>query len=174
MAFQSTVNFRQSWGVVGELMFDGPVRCQPAVLDTTDPDTTPNYIGYAYTFTEEGKVEVGGTGAFAGILVNPKVYANSGTAAGGTLAASMELPNNVIAEFLNMGSILVDLSDGAASIGDQVVYNTTTGALAAVAPGDYLPSGYAPAYGVVSRYDAGSNGLAVVDFTYSLAQPVSP
>ena len=45
-------------------------------------------------------MQAGGTGVFAGILANPKVYSNLGTVAGGTLAASLTLPNGVIAEFV--------------------------------------------------------------------------
>lgn len=79
-----------------------------------------------------------GTGngsVFAGILANPKVYASVGTAANGTLAPSLILPDNATGEFMLTGIVVAQLASGNANIGDQLQFNCATGALTAVAPG---------------------------------------
>lgn len=126
MGFQSTVSLKQGFGVVGELMLDGPVRAAPYTL--VSADASYNVVGRAFTVTSEGVAAAGGTGDFAGILVNPKHYASYGTTAGGTLAPTLTLANNALGECLTMGEIIVALP-GAAAIGDKVTYNTTTGVL---------------------------------------------
>src|ERR1700722_18552687 len=90
-AFQSTVNIWSAGGVVGEIAFDGPMRAAPYNLFSSG---TPNLVGNAYTVTSGGSPEpsgnsalagtatVGGTGVFAGILINPKDYASFGTTGG--------------------------------------------------------------------------------------------
>lgn len=82
------------------------------------------------------------------------------------------IPDNAQGEIVEMGTMLLDVG-GAGNIGDLVIYDTDTGELALMTPGDYLPSGYAYAYGVVREYTPGSNGLAVIDLNYSPSKPVS-
>jgi len=129
MSVQTSVSQSQGFGVAGELFTNGPTRAKPYNLVST-PNL--NTIGNAFTVSSEGVATVGGTGAFAGILVNPKHYASYGTTAGGTLAPTLVLPDNAIGELLTMGEIIVSLAS-AANIDDAVVYDTTTGALSAVA-----------------------------------------
>ncbi|CAH0447397.1 hypothetical protein LMG10661_03463 [Ralstonia syzygii subsp. syzygii] len=160
MAFQSTVRADMAFGVPGELFTDGPVRAAPYTLQST----SPNIVGYAYTEAADGTAQVGGTGKFAGILVHPKHYASWGTPAG-TLAPTMELPNQSIGELLTMGEIVVGLF--AAAAGDYaVVYDTTTGALSAIAAGGVVPPGSAEVPNTrVSRYQLTGPGLAVITLT---------
>lgn len=164
MAFQSTVTSATAVGVVGELIFDGPVRAAPYKL--VSADAAYNIVGAtAFTVSSEGIAAAGGTDPFAGILVNPKHYASRGTTAGGTLAATMTLANNETAELLTMGSILVDLG-GAASIGDKVVYDDTTGELAsnpaqAIVTGT-IDDGAAPGAGTVLTVSAVTQGTLAV------------
>ena len=209
MPFQSTVNVNSAFGVVGEILFDGPSRVESIILNSLG--FASNVIGYAFTKNNQSNIaNVGGvigTGAasvtgsiagtvltvtavssglitvgavlsgsgvtagttvvgvltgsggvgtyqvsasqtvssttvtatgsgsvFAGILVNPKTYASSGTLAGGTLAPSLILPDNYQGELMTTGVICVN-STGAANIGDQVQFNCNTGALSCVAPG---------------------------------------
>jgi len=129
MGFQSTVRFDQAAGIVGELIFDGPQRAEPNTILSADPSM--NVIGRAFTqLPTQGFVEVGGLGVFAGILVNPLVYATSGTAAG-ALEPTLVLPNDGLASFLKMGTIIIELLNGA-DIGDNVEYSETTGELQGV------------------------------------------
>lgn len=123
---QSSVLTTQGFGVVGELFSDGPKRAKSYILGSAS-----NTIGYAYTVSSEGNVVVGGTGVFAGILVNPKSYATSGTSSG-TLEPTLVLPQYTQGELLQMGEIVISLP-AAAAIGDKIVYDTTTGALSTVA-----------------------------------------
>lgn len=169
MAFQATVFTTPGFGVPGELYTDGPHRAQSFILSSAD--AAYNIIGAtAFTVSSEGVAAAGGTAPFAGILVNPKVYATSGTTGGGTLAPTMTLPNNTQAEILSMGSIVVTLP-AAAAIGDYVVYDTTTGALSTIAPGADLPVGKAFAQAVVDYYTVSAAGLAVITLSPTLVIP---
>jgi hypothetical protein len=140
-AFQSTINIWSAGGVVGELAFDGPMRAAPYNLFSSG---VPNLVGNAYTVTSGGNPEpsgnsaiagtaqVGGTGIFAGILINPKDYASFGTT-GGPLNPTMVLPDYSIGQLANMGFFWVNLP-GPANVGDLVTYDPLTGNLNSVAP----------------------------------------
>jgi hypothetical protein len=163
--FQSTVNIVSAFGVVGEIINDGPQRAEPLTLDSVG-----GAIGLAYTKTNTtniatvGGAVVNGTSVFAGILVNPKVYASRG-ASGSPLDPSFTLPGFALGEFLTMGTIVVALT-GAGNIGDLIQYNTTTGALSAVAPGSSASGGNALiANCVVYRYPTTAAGPVAIRIT---------
>lgn len=138
--FQQTININQPLGYAGELAFSGPTRALPYNLVST-PQV--NAIGNAFTVVNganpdpaagsanAGTAKVGGTGVFAGILVNPKEYASFGGVAG-PLAATYNLPENAIGILMTMGIILVNISNTTASVGDLVYFDQTTGALTSV------------------------------------------
>lgn len=130
MAFQSSVNQYQGFGVPGDLFNEGPVRSKPYIIDSAD--AAYNIMGRAFTVTSEGIAAAGGTGVFAGLLVGPKEQAMVGTSSG-TLAPTLTIPDNVVGQLLDMGEVIVSLP-AAAAIGDKVAYDTTTGALSTVAP----------------------------------------
>ena len=144
LLFQSTVNIWSAAGVVGELAFDGPMRAFPYNLFSSG---TPNLVGNAYTVTSGGNPEpsgnkrswagtatVGGTGVFAGILVNPKDYASYGTTgANGPLAPTLVLPDYSIGQLAITGEYWVNLP-GPANIGDLVTYDPLTGNLNSITP----------------------------------------
>lgn len=99
---------------------------------------------------------------FGGILIHPKHYATTGTSAGGTLAPTLALPDNQNGEFCTLGLIVVN-SATACSIGDQVQFNSVTGALGTVAPGASATSGYTLIPNAsVWRYPTTAAGLIVV------------
>lgn len=141
MGFQSVVNIYEGLGIPGELAFDGPIRSKPANLYSAG---VPNIFGYAFTDTANanpdtslgspnaGNAQVGGTGTFAGILINPKASAANGTS-GNPLAASLVLPDYDIGELCFMGEVFVSLP-GPANQGDLVTYDPLTGALNSIAP----------------------------------------
>lgn len=131
MTFQSTVRQDQTTGIVGEVLFDGPTRAKP--INVNSSGATPNTIGKAFTYItgqdEEAAAGSAGGGAFAGILVNPKVYASQGTPAG-SLEPTLDLPDNTNAELLTMGSIVVNLTIvGTGAIGEGIFYVDATGEL---------------------------------------------
>ncbi|WP_019573347.1 structural cement protein Gp24 [Curvibacter lanceolatus] len=96
-----------------------------------------------------------------GILISPKSYAAVGTSAGGTLAATLAVPDNTLGEFATMGDFVV-ASGTACNIGDVFQYNVTTGALSTVAPGASPSSGCALV----------PNGI-VIDFQNTAAGPAA-
>lgn len=134
-AFQSTVNTRFGFGVIGELIHDGPQRATRRTLNSSG---TANNIGAAFTVdATTGIAQVGGalsaTRLFGGILSNPKEYVSYGTTGGGPLAATLALPDNAEGDLLEMGTVVVNTTT-ACNIGDLLVYDNTTGALSTLPP----------------------------------------
>lgn len=162
MTFQSTVNLDQPLGVPGEMIFDGPTRAAPYLLNSAS--AAYNIVGAtAYTVSSEGVAAAGGTGVFAGILAKPKTYASYGTSAGGPLAATMTLPNNATGEMLQMGIMVVALPNSqAANIGDLLTYNTTTGVISTVAPVASFTASQTTNVLTVTAITAGNLGIGSV------------
>jgi len=135
MAYQSAISsFFTAPAVPGEIIFNGPAPLvESRIINSSE--ATPNIFGYVLTEVSSGDVQLGavartgGTGVIAGILVQPKAAATFGTAAGGPLAATLELPDNATSQVLKQGRVAVVLPN-ASNIGDAVTYNTTTGAIA--------------------------------------------
>ena len=131
MGFQTTVIADIRSGVIGELAFNGPTRAVSAMLDS-GAGAANNVVGraFCYASAENNTVSAGGDdGIFAGILIQPKSHALRGTAAGGTLADSLALPDGVAVELLQMGEVFVSLATDGATIGSLVKYDDTTGEL---------------------------------------------
>lgn len=134
--FQNTVNVQLSFGVVGEILNDGPMRTESLILDTTGGS-----VGLAFTKSNTTNVATqGGTGVFAGILINPKSLPGFAPASGFPIDPSLVVPAGNQAEFMTMGTIIVALT-GAGNIGDIIQFNQTTGALSAKAPGSAADAG---------------------------------
>jgi hypothetical protein len=165
-SFQSTVNINLGFGIPGELIVDGPQR-----VDSLSLDSNGGTIGLAFTksnttnvATQGGTITSGST-VFAGILVNPKVYASYGAVGGAPLDPTLFLPAYSQGEFMTMGTIVVNLV-GSANIGDLVQYNTTTGVLSAVAPGSSATTGNALIPNcVVWYYPQSATGLTAIRIT---------
>lgn len=160
MSFQSTVALDQGFGVIGEILLDGPLRAQPGILKGTAANIV---IGRAFTRDPaDGKFLPGGdAGVFGGILAAPKTYALQGTGAGGSLAPTLTLLAGTIGEFVTMGYVVVALSN-AAAVGDGVWYDDTTGALGA----GTASTGQTQIAGAqVVRYANTNPGLAVISLT---------
>lgn len=170
MGFQSSVFINAGAGVPGELYTDSPYRAESFSL--VSGNAANNIIGATCcTITSQGVAQAGsgGTLGFAGFLVNPKGQALRGVS-GQPLNPTMTLPNNSQVECLTMGTIWVTLP-GAANIGDNVIYDNTTGALSTIAPGVSLPSGKSFANAVVDFFTVSGAGLAVVTVSPSLVRP---
>lgn len=164
MTFQSTVQLDQADIQVGELAFGGPFRAEPKRLASTDPAN--NVIGRAFsqsaTVDDEVTADLGSEGIFAGILVNPKEHTLRGTAAGGTLAPSITLPNETEVSMLREGTIPVELTT-AADIGDILFFDHGTGEIQAAAPGTATPAGTTPIpNGEVVRMSIAAPGKAYI------------
>lgn len=182
MAFQQTVFFQQGLGVPGEQFNDGPMRGETYVLNSAL--ASYNVVGAtAFSLVSQSNVNnvqvataaagnSGGTAVFVGILVNPKAYASFGTTGGGPLAATMTLANNTIGELATMGTYVVTLP-ATANIGDLVIYDNTTGALATISPTASLPTGKSFAYASVDYFDSTGSGLYVITLTPTLTIPTA-
>lgn len=158
MTLQSTVKLAMAAGVVGDLSHESPLRSKPYVLNSVS--AAYNVVGRAFTVDSEGVAKAGGTGVFAGILANPKVYPMQGDATG-TLAPTLTLPNNATAELVTMGEIFVTLP-AVAAIGDDVLYDTTTGALSTVADVATFTASQATTVLTVTAITAGNLGVGSV------------
>ena len=163
--FQSTVNINLGFGIPGELIVDGPQR-----VDSLTLDSNGGTIGLAFTKSNTTNVASQGgtigTGVlFAGILVNPKVYASYGSVGGNPLDPTLFLPANSQGEFLTMGTIVVTIV-GACNIGDLVQFNETTGVLSTVAPGASATTGnQLIPNAVVWNYPQTATGLTAIRIT---------
>ncbi len=139
--FQSAVNVLASFGVVGDLLTDGPIRAESLTLDTNG-----GTVGYAFTknvttgIATMGGTPTSGTSVFAGILINPKGLPGFAPSSGFPIDPSLTVPGSNQGEFLTMGTIVVQ-STTACNIGDQVQFNVTTGAISTVAPGAAATTG---------------------------------
>lgn len=172
MGFQSTVFIEEGFGVPGEQFTDSPWVVAPWTINSSEE--AYNVVGAtAYTVTSEGFAQAGSGGSygFAGILVDPKVYALYGAPGGNPLSPTLVLPNYTLAELMTEGTIIVTLP-GAANIGDWVIFDNTTGALDTVVAGASLPSGKSWANAIVVRFTVSGAGLAVIQVIPGIGQPV--
>ena len=171
MTFQTAVFQQQGSGVPGELYVDYPRRAQSfTMFNSGHPEY--NIVGQTcYTITSPGFAQAGngGTLGFAGFLFNPKVYSLQGTVAG-TLNPTMVLPNYTQGEFITEGSIWVNLPN-TANIGDLIVYDNTTGAIASITPSTSLGSGRTFANAVVAYQNVTVAGLAIIAINPLLPTP---
>lgn len=164
MGFQSTVALNQGFGVIGEIVFEGPLRATPGVVKVGSDGATAAdiVVGRAFTIdAADGQYYPGGTGTFGGILANSNAYASYGTSAGGPLAPTLVLPAGEVGEFLEMGEIVVALP-AAAAIGADLKFTKASGVIGVGAPSageTAIPNAK------VVRYANAAAGIAVIRLT---------
>lgn len=171
MTFQSTVFNNIGFGVIGEYYLDGPVRAQPAILNTATEAN--NVYGRAFTTVDGAtagygaatdplplQAAAGGTGVFAGILTSPKtgvIYTG--------LASTLVVPNNTIVELTQECAGVIIAVPAACAVGDWVWYATATGILQTTAPGAAAPGGTVRVpNGRITHFKTDAAGLAVMEF----------
>jgi hypothetical protein len=167
---QTTVRRAYTGGFPGQLVEDGPRRARPARIVGDDP-LSPNHMSRAFGWTGElpppanvaeagvayvAQVTVGGENFF-GILGEPQSYALYG-GLGGTLDASLNLPDGSVGEFFEMATgIVVEIfNETNAAIsnhyGDRIAYATALDSAVGVPMGGLIclppdaspaPAGYA-------------------------------
>ncbi len=127
----------------GDMAFDAPMNATSYNLFSSG---TPNIVGNAFTLgspaganpntvlgsPNAGTAQVGGTGTFAGILINSKQYVNFGTA-GNPLAPTITLPDYEWGSICYFGQVWVSI-DNLPNIGDLPTYNPATGAISSIVP----------------------------------------
>ncbi|HAT1528694.1 TPA: hypothetical protein ACKRHO_002020 [Morganella morganii] len=153
MTIPNTVANGMISGVIGEISHSGPIRVTAAVLSSADEKK--NLFGRAYTYNDDSveSVQVGGDGAFAGIMINPKAYR----------IGEEYARNGTQGEFLTMGEINAEITAGVKKINAPVVFSPADGSLSAKAKaeaGDLV-------IGFVSRHieSAESPHLCVIRLT---------
>lgn len=159
MGFQSTIALNQGFGVVGEIVFEGPLRAAPGVVKGTAANIV---VGRFFTIdAADGQYSPGGTGALGGILSNPKALQSIGTSAGGPLAPTLVVPAGTVCEFVTMGEIVVAMTN-ACAVGDPVYFVNADGTIAAGTAGagqTQIPNAR------VERFANLAAGLAVISLT---------
>ena len=162
------LNTYNTIGFPGDLAFGVPMRSSPYNLNSSGQAQT---VGFAFTLTNganpnpagatpnAGQAQVGGTGIFAGILINPKEYITSGTSSG-ALNPTLNLPDNSLGTLMQVGQCYVVLGT-TAKIGDLVYYDNTTGALGSVPPSSSFTGVVASNVLTVSGYVAGGAPLGI-------------
>ena len=167
MPFQTEVRIDQTTGIVGDIVLDGPLRGQPGILNSTS--AANNVIGRAFRHIAGQDLMVSADMAagsvFAGILANSKRYATSGTAAGGTLAPTLMLPNNANVTLVTMTSGILVMLATTANIGDNVFFATATGILSAASGTTLADNELIPNATIVRNNITGSGRLAIVELT---------
>lgn len=146
MSFQSTVNTNQAFGVPGEFATDNPKTVDAYVLDSAIESN--NVFGRAFTIKSEGVAQAGGTGVFAGLLVNPKEHALKCG-----LTPSLSARNGDIGAFAVEGDVIVTVS-AAANIGASLKFSNADGKIGVGVAGD----GETALPAVVVRYNVSSGG----------------
>lgn len=140
MTFQTQVNEFLAVGIPGEYADASPRREAGYILlsNTVDDVEYPPVVANAFTFSadNDGYAQVGGSGVFAGVLVNPKQFANYQG-----LNATLELPSGLQGGLCTFGHIYVKPAT-AYTIGSVAAFDTTTGAINAYDSSADVPSGY--------------------------------
>jgi hypothetical protein len=171
--FQSQVNVFNTLGFIGQQADNGPVRAQTWNLYSAGQAQS---IGFAFTKSSGGNpdptsyppgsslagtAQVGGTGQFAGILVNPLEQTLWGSASvGGALSPSLILPDYSVGALATFGQFFVKLAT-AANIGNLVYYDNTTGALDSMSPISTFTGVVSTNTLTVSGFVAGGAPLAI-------------
>lgn len=126
MAFQTSVNQKLAVGVVGEFYDDSPRRVDPYTIGSQSAGS----IGKAYTIdsSDPSKVNLGGSGVFAGIAINGKELAVNG------LSASIDFAQYDEAEICSMGRIWLSIADTVA-VGQVACFDPDTGDISAADAG---------------------------------------
>lgn len=158
MSVQKTVNTKLAFGLPGEFYDDTPRRNRTYKL-ANNAAAVPT-VGYAFTATaNEGEAQPGGTGAFAGILVNPKEQVLRGG-----LTPSLALTQGAIGTLCSFGHVIVVVA-AAVTETSLPVYNTSTGAISGVAA-DATSAGSGYAFIPNAKFvfhSAAAGGLAVLE-----------
>lgn len=127
----------------------------------SDAVIAPAYVGYAFSVDpsnpNNAKAGNSNSGTFAGILVNPKEYANYEN-----LDPSMAVKDGMIGNLCTFGEIIVK-SAHTVKPGYIGCFRSSDGQIGAATGSDAIPAGYVQIPNATYQYVEGSaNGLAVL------------
>ena len=152
---QTAINAKQAFGVEGSIYDQSPVRASAYIAGENGVS-----VGKACTMDVDHPdvVNLGGTGAFAGIVINHLEYANQGA-----LSASMNVPAGTQVTLCTFGHVVVR-SATAFKVGYDAYYNATTGAISGVAVGGSAPaSSYLIPNAKFVKVNGGAGELGVLE-----------
>ena len=156
MTVQKSVNQYQVLGVPGEFADNSPHRCAP--YSCLANDTAQPTVGYAFTQgTADNEAIVGGTGAYLGILVEPKQYANYAN-----LNPTLAVNPGTNGEICDMGHIFVT-SATAVEPGYVAAFANATGAISAYAAAASIPEGSTQIPGKFIKVSAAAGQVAILE-----------
>jgi len=149
---QTEILNQLAYGNPGDFFDNSPRRALSYIIESADPLNNVFARVFTHTTGQEDLVEAGGTGVFAGFLVNNKEHVLEG-AATGTLDPRNYLKNGTVASMCKMGTIYAKIP-APAVVGETVLYLEADGSLKTVAPGTALLAGEKFANAVVERFIA--------------------
>lgn len=153
---QTSVNQYQVLGVPGEFADDSPHRCAPySCLANASAQPT---VGYAFTQgTADNEAIVGGTGAFLGVLVEPKQYANFAN-----LNPTMQVNPGTNGEICDMGHIFVTTATEVKP-GYVAAFDPATGAISGFENQGAITGGYTQIPGKFIKVSAAAGQVAILE-----------
>lgn len=135
---QKTVGRFLSSGFVGSIAYKSPHRVSAMPVQSTDD--LNNVAGRAFTYSaDQLSVQVGGTGVFAGIFINPQELPGYGIFF--TPTGESFVTNGTVIELMTMGEVWVSIDQPNTLIGALIGYDTNTGELKVVADATAVPTG---------------------------------
>jgi hypothetical protein len=153
---QTAVNQYQVLGVPGEFADDSPSRVAPysCLANSTAQPT----VGYAFTQgTADNEAIVGGTGAFLGVLVEPKQYANYAN-----LNPTMAVNPGTNGEICSMGHIFVtSLTEVKPNY--VAAFDNATGAISGYAAAASIPETSTQIPGKFIKVSAPAGQVAILE-----------
>lgn len=135
MATQSTVNVYQAPGIAGDFYDDSANFTFPAIA--VSGAVVGNAVTYASAGTDPQLVQAGGSGAFAGIVVNGKELLRANG-----LVAGLSVSSGTIVPVCDHGNIWVTV-ETAIEVGYIPTYNQATGAIGGYASGGSAATSHA-------------------------------
>lgn len=153
---QTSVAQFQVLGVPGEFADDSPHRCAPYSC-LANNGVAPT-VARAFTQgTADNEAIVGGTGAFLGVLVEPKQYANYAN-----LNASMEVNAGTNGEICDMGHIYI-ASPTAVAPGYVAAFDPATGIISGFKDAVSITKGYTQIPGKFIKVSAAANHVSILE-----------
>lgn len=126
MSVQKVVNNQLALGIPGSFYDTTPRRVHPYIVEANS--TALPAFGLVVTKNANGNAQPGGTGAFLGVICDPKsipLY--------GGLTPSLQIPVGTAVPVCSFGHLVVTSAAAVTADSSLPIYNTTTGAISAVA-----------------------------------------
>lgn len=116
-------------------------------------------VGCAFTQgSKDNEAKLGGTGAYLGVLVEPKQYANYN----GDLSATLDIKNGAVGEICSMGHIYVKSLTNFAP-GYVAAFDKTSGAISAYSTAGNIPGTSTQIPGQFIKISGNANAVGILE-----------